>query len=236
MLYRCTECGSYFPTHAPLCSWCLQGHTLVLTPERRRAAHDAEIELTSARDLARAKWQAIQLPAYPGLALRKGALVVLVGPAGAGKSTMMSRGIDSTGVPSLLVSVEEPAGPSLADRLARVGAKREDLFVCSRGSVDQIAGLIKANKIQWLGVDSAQRALFEGRDLRHLLLTLPSLVGVVVTSQINRGGDIRGGEELPHEADVVVQVEDMRWRVTKSRYQPEGETGGVLPPMTTAAE
>ena len=148
---------------------------------------------------------------------------------------MMTRGLDSTGVPALLVSIEEPAGPSLADRLARVGAKRADLYVCSRASVDQIAGLVKQNKIAWLGVDSAQRAMFEARDLRHLLLTLPSLVGIVVTSQINRDGDVRGGEELPHEADVLVDVEDMTWRVNKSRYQPEGEAGDVLPPMTTAA-
>lgn len=231
MLYRCTECGSYFPAHAPLCSWCLCAHSLVLTPERRRAAHDAEVELTSARDLARATWQSVELPVYPSLALRRGALVVLVGPAGAGKSTMMTRGLDSTGAPALLVSIEEPAGPSLADRLARVGAKRPDLYVCSRGSVDQIAGLIKANKIAWLGVDSAQRAMFEARDLRHLLLTLPSLVGILVTSQINRGGDVRGGEELAHEADVRVEVEAMRWRVSKSRYQPEGTEGDVLPAM-----
>jgi hypothetical protein len=231
MLYRCSDCGSFYPVYAPTCSWCLASHTFVLAPERKRAAHDGEIELTSARDLAKATWQTTSLPAYPDLALRRGALVVLVGPAGAGKSTMMTRGLDSTGAPALLVSVEEPAGPSLAERLARVGCKRDDLYVCSRGSVDQIAGLVKQNKICWLGIDSAQRAMFEARDLRHLLLTLPSLLGIVCTSQINRQHEPRGGEELGHEADVLVECEAMTWRVTKSRYQPAGTGGDVLPPM-----
>lgn len=236
-MYQCLQCGSRFAVYTPACSWCWAAHSLTLVPERARAAVDSEVELTTARDLARTQWQDAGLPAYPGLELRRGALVVVLGAAGSGKSTFAARGLDSLQAPSLLVSVEEPAGPSLAARLARVGAKDDHLLVCSRASVDQIAAIVRQRKVVALGVDSVQRAMFEARDLRHLLQVLPSLSILIAVSQVNRDGDVRGGEELAHEADVVIEIADFRWTVRKSRYQPAA-SGAVLPapPVPTPSE
>jgi predicted ATP-dependent serine protease len=229
-------CGSRFAAYAPACSYCWAAHSLALAPERARAAIDSEVELTTARDLARTQWQEAGLPAYPGLELRRGALVVVFGPAGSGKSTWAARALDSLQSPSLLVSVEEPAGPSLAERLARVGAKDDRLMVCSRATVDQIAAIVRQRRVEALCVDSVQRAMFEARDLRHLLQVLPSLALVVAVSQINRDGDVRGGEELAHEADVVIELEALRWTVRKSRYQPSGASGSVIAPPPSPTE
>jgi predicted ATP-dependent serine protease len=228
-MYRCLQCGSRFSVHTPVCSHCFTSHALALEADRPRAQIDGEVELTSARELARSTWQDAGVPAYT-FGLRRGALVVAVGRSGAGKSTLVVRAIDSMRAPSLLVSLEEPGGPSLAMRLARVGAKRDDLLVCSRGSVDQIASIIRDRKIAAVAIDSVQRSMFEPRDLRHLLLTLPSLVVLFATSQITKTGDIRGTEELRHEADVVLEVDAMRWTVSKSRYETIGGSGDVLPP------
>ncbi len=214
--------------HTPLCSHCFTSHALALEADRPRAAIDGEVELTSARDLARLTWQGVEIPAY-SFGVRRGALVVVVGPPNAGKSTWAVRALDSMRGEALLVSVEEPGGPSLALRLARVGAKRDDLLVCSRGSVDQIASIIRERKVVAVAIDSVQRAMFEARDLRHLLLTLPSLAVLFATSQVTKTGDIRGSEELRHEADVVLEVEAMRWTVSKSRYEQIGGSGEVLP-------
>jgi hypothetical protein len=210
-----------------VCSNCFTSHSLALEPDRAPAALDGEVELTDAKALARAVWQHVEVPAY-SFAIKRGAFVVAVGPSSAGKSTLVARALDSMRVPALLVSVEEPGGPSLALRLARLGVKRDSLFICSRGSVDQIAAIVREHKIAALAVDSVQRAVFEPRDLRHMLLTLPSLVVLFATSQINKAGDMRGSEELRHEADVVLTVESMVWTVTKSRYEPPGANGDVL--------
>jgi hypothetical protein len=226
-MYRCLACGARFPLHQPLCAYCFTSHSLALEADRPRSALDGEVELTDARTLARAVWQDVHVPAY-SFVVKRGAFVVAVGPSGAGKSTFVARALDSMRAPALLVSVEEPGGPSLALRLARLGIKRDDLLVCSRGSVDQIAGIVRDRKVGALAIDSIQRALFEPRDLRHLLLTLPSLVVLFATSQINKAGDMRGAEELRHEADVVLSVEGMRWQVTKSRYELPGANGDVL--------
>jgi predicted ATP-dependent serine protease len=227
-MYRCLVCGSRFPHHVPICSYCWASHSLALQPERARAAIDHEVELVSARELARTRWADAGIPAYSGLELRRGALVVVFGAAGSGKSTFAARALDSLGAPSLLVSVEEPAGPSLADRLARVGAKDDRLMVCSRATTDQIAAIVRQRKVVALGVDSVQRAMYEARELRHLLTVLPSLALVLAVSQVNRDGDVRGGEELAHEADVVIELDALRWTVRKSRYQPADASGDVL--------
>ncbi len=228
-MFRCIACGARFATHVPVCCACFTSHALVPAGERPRAIVDSEMEITDARTLARAVWQPVEVPAYTRLELRRGALVVLVGSAGAGKSTMLAKALDSMRGVALLVSVEEPGGPSLALRLARLGVKREDLLVVSRATVDQLAALARDRKVVALGIDSVQRSTHEPRDLRHLLLAIPSLAVLLATSQVNKAGDLRGSEELRHEADIVVEVEAMRWRITKSRYQPVGLAGPVLP-------
>jgi hypothetical protein len=48
--------------------------------------------------------------------------------------------------------------------------------VCSRASVDQIAAIVRQRKVVALGVDSVQRAMFEARDLRHLVGRVRSCV------------------------------------------------------------
>jgi predicted ATP-dependent serine protease len=186
------------------------------------------MELTDAKTLARAVWQSVELPAYPAIEVRRGALVVLVGAAGAGKSTMLARALDTIRGTSMLVSLEEPGGPSLALRLARLGVKRDDLLIASRANVDQLAGVLRERKIVAIGIDSVQRSMFEPRELRHLLLTLSNLAVLLCTSQVNKTGDMRGSEELRHEADVVIELERLRWRVAKSRYQPPDLSGPVL--------
>ena len=216
--------------HTPLCSHCFTSHALALEADRPRAVLDGEMELTDAKTLARAVWQDVAVPAY-SFGVRRGALVVVVGPPNAGKSTTAVRALDSMRAPVLLVSVEEPGGPSLALRLARTGVKRDDFLVCSRGSVDQIASIIRERKVVAVAIDSVQRAMFEPRDLRHLLLTLPSLAVLFATSQVTKTGDIRGSEELRHEADVVLEIEAMRWTVSKSRYEQIGGSGDVLPSL-----
>jgi predicted ATP-dependent serine protease len=186
------------------------------------------IELTTARDLMSQECQEVNLPAFPTLVLRRGALVLLVGAAGSGKSTLAARALDSMQALTLLVSVEEPPGDSLKERLRRIAAKDERLLVCSHATVDEIADVVRQRKVAALAVDSIQRAVFEARDLRHWLRVLPSLELVIAVSQINRNGDVRGGEVLSHEADVVIEVADLHWTILKSRYQPIGASGSVL--------
>lgn len=227
-MFRCLSCSAQFDAHMPVCSYCFASHSLLPVARRPRAAIDGEMELTDARSLTRAIWEGVDIPAYSGLELRRGALVVLVGAAGSGKSTMLAKLLATLSGPAMLVSIEEPGGPSLALRLSRVGIKRSDLLIASRATADQLASVIRERKLVAAGIDSVQRSFFEPRELRHLLLTLPGLRVLFCTSQVNKQGSLRGSEELRHEADVVLELENMAWTVTKSRYQAIGATGPVL--------
>jgi predicted ATP-dependent serine protease len=234
-MFRCTICGARFAIHLPVCTNCFRSHTLLPFGERPRAALDAEVEVSDAKELSRAVWQRIEIPAYPTIELRKHALVTVVGRAGAGKSSFIGRALDSVQGTTLLQSIEEPNGPTLAVRFARLGIKRASMLVVSRGSVDQVATLLRDRKVVAMGIDSVQRSAYEPRDLRHVLVTIPSLALLLVTSQVTKSGDIRGTEELRHESDVVIEVEGLRWLVTKSRYQSTGVSGDVLPKEDTHA-
>lgn len=114
-------------------------------------------------------------------------------------------------------------GPTLSARLLRAGVKRADFFVTGRISVDQVVGLIRKVKATALGIDSIQPALFTPRDLRHLLVTVEPLELIVATSRVNKDGRMYGTRDLEHEADAVIEVEAMRWKLTKSRYQDIGQ-------------
>ena len=247
MKWRCVRCGARYPEHRMMCTGCFQPGLVIAEPERARAETDDVIEMTNARDLSKATWTKVPITAYPDLQLSRGAMVVLLGAKGSGKSSMLARMLDTVTAdpkapspPVMLYSAEEPAGPSVAERLARVGVVRENFSVCSRATVDQLAGEVSRRKIVALGIDSVQRAMFEPRELRHLLLTLPSLAMLVCVSQVNRDGDVHGGTELGHECDALIEVQKgaddvLRWKIVKSRYQENGE-GEVLASAVSPTE
>jgi predicted ATP-dependent serine protease len=225
MSFRCHACGTNYDRHTPWCSTCASSGTVVLVGRRNAALVDFEAELTTARDLARAGWQHIDSAAYPSIRIGRGALVVLMGGPGDGKSSLASRLLDGLPGTVVYVSAEEPPGPSLAARLLRVAVKRADFLVVGRASVDQVVAICRESGAIGLAVDSVQVATWSPRDCRHLLAVLPRLEVVVAVAQVNKTGRIEGRNTLEHEADIVVECEELRWTLTKSRYQALGVAG-----------
>ena len=229
MNYGCLECGHFFERHVPWCPHCMCEGTVVLLGARSRSAFDAEPEIVSARDLARMHWQQAGTSAYPELQVGRGALVVVTGDPGSGKSSFVARALDGTSGPVVLLSAEEAPGPALASRLLRARVKRDDFMVIGRASVDQLVDLCRSHKAAALAVDSAQPANLNARDLRHLLTALPSIEALYAVAQVNAQGHIAGRRTLEHEADIVVRCAGLRWELSKSRYEPVGKTGDVMP-------
>lgn len=227
--FRCLVCAAVYDRHVPFCTGCWEYGTVLLVGGRPHAQIDHVPEVVTARDLARSAWSRVEVPAYPALTLGTGALVLLVGPSGAGKSTMLCRAMDSLRGPVVLESLEEAPGPSLAARLARVHVKRADFQIVGRASVDQLVEIATKTRAVALGIDSAQLSSFAADELRHMAIVISGLNTLWCTSQVNKQGRVAGREELVHEADVVIEIEDMRWQLTKSRYQPvDGIEGSVL--------
>lgn len=229
--FRCVVCGSsYGDKHVRFCVGCWEYGTVLQVGSRARAEVDSVAQVTTARDLSRAAWERLEVPAYPDLVLGTGCLALAVGPAGSGKSTCLVRALDGMRGPVVVQSLEEAPGPSLASRLARVKVRRDDFFLVGRASVDQLVEVCRRVKAVALGIDSVQMASFSADELRHLTVVLPTVRTVWCTSQVNKQGRAAGREELIHEADLVLQLDAMKWTLTKSRYQPLGVSGDVLPP------
>ena len=225
--WACLACGTRFEGHRHFCGRCWAQGQIVDIGTRLPAVIDGEPEITSARDLARMTWQIVESRRYPEVKLGRGSFLVAVGPPGNGKSSLLTGMLDGIAAPVVLLSVEEPPGPSLSARLSRVGVKRDDFGVLGRASVDQVVALLRQSKAVALGIDSIQPSAFTARDVRHLLAVVPTLALIVATAQVNADGAIAGLRTVEHEADVVLDVDKMKWTIRKSRYQDIGATGDV---------
>ena len=165
-------------------------------------------------------WNERRLRAYPALRVGDGALVLLVGPPSSGKTTMAVRALDSVPAPVALWASEMGIGPSVAALFSRCGVRRPNFSVLGRSSLDAVHAQMQRTGSVALGIDSVQSAEIAPEDARHLLAVTPQLRLVVAISQINKAGESYGPMKWPHEADVIIRIEDMRWHLEKSRYQP----------------
>jgi predicted ATP-dependent serine protease len=159
-LVTCLICGALFEAHRTFCANCWTTGWIVDVGTRRCADVDVEPEVTSAREIVSMTYATVESRRYPELRFGLGCFVLVTGYAGAGKSSLECGILDGiVGRPVVLVSIEEPPGPSMADRLLRLGIKRDDFHVVGRASVDQVVALLRKTKAVALGIDSIQRAV-----------------------------------------------------------------------------
>ena len=231
MLWRCVACGAFYEGHLRVCTSCWRDGQIAPCPHRQGANIDLVPATSNARSLARMGWNRLKHPGvYESLVIGAGALLLVSGFPGAGKSSWACILLDAIVGAVLLVAAEEGLGPSLAARLGRCGIKRQDFGIIARASVDAVVEYALANEVVAIVIDSVQEASWSAKDLRHLLAVVPTLDLVIGVQQVTKDGAPAGLMALQHEADVQVTVEAMQWSLKKSRYQDlVGAGGDVLP-------
>ena len=226
-MYSCFQCGSQYQRRLAFCWTCLGDGTILELPQRPRSQLRGTMARASARELASANWTLVESTAYPSLRVLKGALALVYGGPGAGKSTMAARWLDKVAGPVVYVATEEGLGPVLSERLSRLAIRRRDFHVCSGGTVDSLVEELAQVKARALCIDSLSVAQLVPGELRKVQESakVPLVLG---TLQVTKSGQAAGSHAWLHEADVVVHVEKMKWTLEKSRYQDVGAKGEVL--------
>jgi predicted ATP-dependent serine protease len=193
---------------------------------------DYQPGVSNARALAGMAWKKVEHAGlYEDLVVGAGALVLVSGPPGSGKSSWSCRFANAVKGPVLYVAAEEGISPSLAARLLRCNVRRSDFHVVTRASVDSAVAFAQTHKAVACIVDSVQEAVWTAHELRHVLEVVPSLDALVAVMQVTKAGLAAGSNAYQHECDVHVRVESMVWNLAKSRYQDLSGVGGpVLPP------
>ena len=217
--WTCLDCAAEYPVRVGWCTGCGARGRVLMLGRRPRAELDAAVEVADAASLARLAGEPRPLAAYPTILAGHGALAVVVGESGGGKSTASARILDAVRGPVLYVSAEEGLGPTLAQRLTRLSVTRRDFHLLGRASVDQTAEYLRRTRAVALVIDSVQAAQWEPRDLRHLLAVNPRVELLLAVCQVNAKGRPEGRHSLIHEADLVLAVEQLTITITKSRYQ-----------------
>ena len=178
----------------------------------------------TARDLARSIARVFEVTACSGLLLGAGGFVVTSGPPGSGKTTQLLRVADEL-APSIVLPLETGAGPLIGSMLQRLEIMSEHVTFQEPRSLPEIFALAETPGLRCLLIDSLTASTLQPDDARSIARA--NNIIVWGTLQQTKSGTFRGSNEWAHAADVMLDVADMRWTLTKSRYQPLGLTGDV---------
>lgn len=252
--FKCTECGWQTAKWVGRCGECqtwgsvLESgrptlRTVTAGPVSAPAVPIAEVDVTQAS----AKPTGItELDRVLGGGLVPGAVVLLTGEPGVGKSTLlleMASKCASASAPALYVTGEESAA-QVRLRAERINALSPSLYLASEIDLSAVLGQIDAVKPAVLVVDSVQTigsadidgsagGVTQVREVAGALIRAAKERGMacVLVGHVTKDGNIAGPRLLEHLVDVVLSVEGDRHarlrlvRATKNRFGPADEVG-----------
>lgn len=258
-IYICQRCGHASPKWAGQCPECgawnsmTEDARMISKPVKRKAIAEFSgdvINLSAARSLPE-KYSPTNLAEFDrvlGGGFIKGQILLLAGPPGVGKSTLMLLAADSisageNGLPVLYVSGEESPA-QIASRAERLGVKRENILLLSEtsihGIIDKIGklkpGLIILDSVQTVyhpEIPSAAGTLSQIRECAGEIIRAAKTknIPVFMLGHITKEGDLAGPKVLEHMVDTVLYMDIERnqmyriLRASKNRFGPIDEIG-----------
>nr|UXE44621.1 DNA repair protein RadA [uncultured bacterium] len=251
--HRCAECGTTVAKWVGRCPECQAWGTIaevgatrvrvVPGPVSTPARPIAEVDVEQAR--SRPTGEA-ELDRVLGGGLVPGAVVLLAGEPGAGKSTLslaVAARCAQAGSPTLYVTGEESAA-QIRLRAGRTGAVTEHLWVAAETDLAAVLAHVDAVQPSLLVVDSVQTiatpevdgtagGVTQVRAAASALIAVAKERGIatVLVGHVTKDGSIAGPRLLEHLVDVVLHFEGDRHstlrllRAVKNRYGAADEIG-----------
>jgi len=249
--FFCTECGYQAPRWLGKCPSCQSWNTLVeeivevksspkSIPTTRKPVPMGQ---ASTIEVPRMQLPGIELNRVLGGGLMPGAVILIGGEPGIGKSTLMLQLALDSKRKTLYVSGEE-SELQIQQRAGRIGAHNEHCFLYSETLTQHIAREIEALQPEMIVVDSVQTLhsqLLESapgsvgqiRQCASELLTIAknNNIPLFLVGHITKDGAIAGPKVLEHMVDTVLQFEGDRnhvyriLRSVKNRFGATNELG-----------
>jgi predicted ATP-dependent serine protease len=223
--FICANCRTLLRENGGLCPVCFRSGLVFSRYRRVAEEYLPAIPGVTARDLAKSVARVFKVRSCSGLLLGPGAFVVSHGSPGHGKSTQLLKVADEL-LPSVFLPLEMGIGPLLASMLQRLEIHSDRITFQEPRNLPEIFVLAETRGLRALFIDSLSVSTVQPNDARSL--ARGNNIVVWGTLQETKNGTFRGSNEWAHAADVILSIENMRWTLTKSRYQPAGLSGEIL--------
>ena len=150
--------------------------------------------------------------------------LVVHGKPGEGKSTFCIQFADYLAKSFgnvVYISGEEGFSKTLRDKVVNNKIDNPNLFFADISSFEQIKNEIENNKFHFIFIDSLDNLRIDAARLRELREYYQQSAFITI-SQSTKDGKMRGSQEIIHDTDIAVKVEDGIAITTKNRYHPRG--------------
>ena len=255
-IYSCTECGATSPKWQGQCPGCNDWNTLVETvaekaPTNSRfeslapAAKLQNLSEIEAREVERIATGIGEFDRALGGGLVNGAVVLIGGDPGIGKSTLLLQALAHLSVDSKVLYVSgEESGEQVALRARRLGLDTRKLQLMAEINLERILATLQAEKpvvavidsIQTLWSDqlsSAPGSVAQVRECAAQLTRLAKQAGitVILVGHVTKEGALAGPRVLEHIVDTVLYFEGDTHssfrlvRAVKNRFGAVNELG-----------
>ena len=234
-VYVCSECGGVSPKWLGKCPACSAWNTLVESvneaagsgTRNRFAALSPGSQLTElgqieAVDMVRTPTGHEELDRVLGGGMVEGAVVLIGGDPGIGKSTLLLQALDAlqrSGQKTLYVTGEE-SGSQVAMRAKRLGLEGSSVMLLAEIGLEKILATLQQNKPDVAVIDSIQTVYSDQlssapgsvAQVRECAAHLTRLakshgISVVLVGHVTKEGALAGPRVLEHMVDTVLYFE-----------------------------
>lgn len=221
--FVCLGCGNLLHSHACICPACFRSGLVSTRYRRPMDELRPSGRVLTAKQLLTQTCRVFSPSCYPKLKMSRPCFLIVYGPSGAGKTGFLLKLADAL-APSTVLPIEMGAGSLLADYCRRLEIASEAIRFVEVDSQSDVASW--AENAGTLVIDSLSASTLTPADIEritrgHHLLTAGSL-------HVTKDGLFKGDSSWVHACDVCVHVEDRKWSLEKSRYQPVEGIGGSV--------